>query len=359
MNNKESGAENKTQNNPNQFANMKSWFEIWEKFRDEISGFDSAKTPATFYSSCFKVYDDMARNVLAMPANNALGDSYQRFAGAADVYSKLLESWTKILMSGEKQFSPEIFKDLLNAWLASQREIFSRLFGMPLPILPAEITNFEDWAKSIKQSMEDWSDLYRSGYTPSLEAWQKFSDNANKMMNPNIASVKYKEFYDSWMAGYESTLGKVMKIPMIGPSRRVLEMMKSSLDAFIKFSGASADFYLALYKPSVVAVEELTAEASKILQCEFTPEKYREFYSLLIKTFEAKFYELFRSPEFGEVLKTTLNAALDFRRYHFAVMEEILKSTPIITRSEMDEVYQELYTLRKRIKSLEKNNNTK
>ena len=360
MSNKDSIRDDKTQNTSNPFEDgMKSWIEMWGKFRDGISGFDSSKMPPAFYSNCFKMYDEMTRNIIAMPMHSGLSDSYQRFAGAADVYAKLLESWTRILGSGEKQFSPEAIKDLLNAWMQSQKEIFGRLFGLPLPIFPSEITNFEDWAKSIKQSMEDWNELYRSGYKPLMDAWQRISDNIIKMSKPDVAPIKYKEFYDSWLVGYEETVGKVMKIPMIGPSRRVLELMQSSLDAFIKFFGASADFYLALYKPGVTAVEELSVKASEILQSEITPEKYREFYNLLIKTFEAKFYELFRSPAFGEILKTTLNAALDFRRYHFAVMEEILKSTPIITRSEMDEVYHELYILKKRVKALEQNSKDK
>jgi len=49
-----------------------------------------------------------------------------------------------------------------------------------------------------------------------------------------------------------------------------------------------------------------------------------------------------------------LDSYLDFHNSHFAVVEEMLKSTPIITRTEIDDVYQELYNLKKRIKELEK-----
>jgi len=270
----------------------------------------------------------------------------------AEVYSKLFQSWAGVLQNKDKPLTPEAVKNLLTGWLTGQKDIFSNLFGLPLPTNLGEFDDPAEWAKAVKQSIENWYELYQANYKPMLENWHKVSENVFEMMRPEVGSAKVQEFYESMMQGYEATLGKFLKIPTVGPSRQAAEKIAQSIDAFVKYCGSSVDFYLSLYQPAREAVEELSQKASQSLKGEITMDKYKEFYNLLIKTFEEKFYALFKTPAFANVLKTTLDASLQFRQNHFAVMEEVLKSTPVITRKEMDEVHQELYNLKKRIKEM-------
>ena len=83
-----------------------------------------------------------------------------------------------------------------------------------------------------------------------------------------------------------------------------------------------------------------------------TPETFEKLYSLTIKEFEKRLQELFSTDEFVRALRTTLEASLTFQRDYQAFIEANLKGTPIVTRTEMDEVHEEMYLLRKQVRTL-------
>ncbi|MEW6027618.1 MAG: poly(R)-hydroxyalkanoic acid synthase subunit PhaE [Planctomycetota bacterium] len=325
------------------------FFDMWGKFADSMKT-NPFMPPnmAGAYPDWLKGYDEMAKQFYTMPLSGVTGNIFPKFVEAADVYMKLFKAWTD--NAGNLSSSPDAMKNLLNMWMESQKEVFGKLFGLPIP----SAENMGDFTESVKKSLENFTQFYDQNYKPFVENWQKLSGQMGDLLKGKQDPAKYKELYDSWMQGYESALGKFLKMPMVGPSRQVLEKIHKSIDSFMKYCGATVDFNMVLYSPSKETIEELSAKAQTILKGEVTQEKYKQFYELLVKTFEDRFYQLFKTPAFGQAIKTTLDSYLDFRNNHFAVVEEMLKSTPVITRTEIDDVYQELYDLKKRIKELEK-----
>ena len=63
---------------------------------------------------------------------------------------------------------------------------------------------------------------------------------------------------------------------------------------------------------------------------------------------------LFQSPEYVKTLGKTLDTMSEFSAAKNAVMEDILNILPISTQKDMDDLYKEIYLLKKRIKTLEK-----
>ncbi|HLD36053.1 MAG TPA: poly(R)-hydroxyalkanoic acid synthase subunit PhaE [Planctomycetota bacterium] len=351
-------AEPKSETAPNPFLDM------WTKFADSYTKsnpftnsfsnpFTASQNMGGFNQDWFKGYDEMAKQFYQMPMSGAAGNIFPKFIEAADTYMKLFKAWTD--NAGNLSSSPDAMKNLLNMWMDSQKEVFGKLFGLPIP----SMDNMGDFSESIKKSLENFSQFYDQNYKPFVENWSKLSSQMGDALKGKQDPAKYKELYNSLMQGYEAAFGKFLKMPMVGPSRQVLEKIHTSIDSFMKYCGATVEFSMLLYSPSKTTIEELTQKAQTILKGEATQEKYKQFYELLVKTFEDRFYQLFKTPAFAESLKTTLDSYLDFRNNHFAVVEEMLKSTPIITRTEINDVYQELYNLKKRIKELEKLLNAK
>lgn len=329
--------------------------DMWNTFTDNAGKFtDSMKTNPFFQQNAsgfqpdwLKGYDDIAKRFYNMPAGSAAGNMFPKFVEAADVYMKLFKSWAD--NAGNLSSSPDAMKNLLNLWMDSQKEVFGKLFGLPLP----SAVNMGDFNESIKKSLENFSQFYDQNYKPFVDNWTKLTGQMQDALKGKQDPAKYKELYDSWMQGYEAAFGKFLKMPMVGPSRQLLEKIHKSIDSFIKYCGATVDFNMVLYSPSKETIEELVQKAQTILKGEATQEKYKQFYELLVKTFEDRFYQLFKTPAFAESVKTSLDSYLDFRNSHSEVIEEMLKSTPVITRTEIDDVYKELYNLKKRIKEME------
>ena len=161
------------------------------------------------------------------------------------------------------------------------------------------------------------------------------------------------DLYRSWMEVYEDSIGKFLRIPFIGPTRVSMEKLALSVDAAIKMYGSSLDFYMTMQKPWMDSMEELSRRAAEMLQGEINIETYRKFFDLVIRICEERFTELFRSPGFAYTLAMMLDSSLELRRRLDDLIEDQLKHSPVVTRREIDEVYRELYFLKKRVREQE------
>ena len=343
---KQSGNQNQNTQKESTGALNNPWFGMWSKFMDQAQ-FNPFSGAANAGPNWFKGYEEMTRNFYQPSLAGPFGDLFQKVMDASGIYMNLFKAWSEV--GGDVKSSPDAMKHLLDLWLESQKTVFSRLFGMPVPD-----ANMGDWTDAARKSLENFTQFYQQNYQPFMDSWGKTFQGAGDAFTGKFDPARLRELYDTWTKGYESAMGKFLKMPMIGPSRQVLDKIARSLDAYMKYCTAVTEFQMVLYSPGKETVQELSQKASTILKGEMTQEKYQEFYETLIKTFEDRFYQLFKTPAFGQILKTTLDSYLEFRKQHFAVIEEMLKSTPIITRTEIDDVYQELYNLKKRIKELEK-----
>ena len=67
---------------------------------------------------------------------------------------------------------------------------------------------------------------------------------------------------------------------------------------------------------------------------------------------------LFKSPEYVSTMAKTLGALEDFLTARNAITQDLLKAMAVPTQVELDELYKDLYRLKKRVKILEKEKST-
>ena len=63
---------------------------------------------------------------------------------------------------------------------------------------------------------------------------------------------------------------------------------------------------------------------------------------------------LFKSPEYLQTLSRTLSTVAEFRTAQQEMLVDAMKSLPIPTNKDMDDLYKEFYLLKKKVKELEK-----
>ncbi len=74
---------------------------------------------------------------------------------------------------------------------------------------------------------------------------------------------------------------------------------------------------------------------------------FKEFYTIWWTTNEETVNELFKSKEFSSLLGRVVDATMSHRKRLNDIMEEYLKTLPVPTRSEMNDLYKTLYQLKK------------
>ena len=79
-------------------------------------------------------------------------------------------------------------------------------------------------------------------------------------------------------------------------------------------------------------------------------ENFKDHYNMWIKILEGHYMTLFQSPEYTRTLSKALNSAEDFILARQELLDDALKTFHIPTEKDMDELYKELYLLKKKVK---------
>lgn len=238
--------------------------------------------------------------------------------------------------------------------MEAYKDFFSKMQGMEkfmgfFQPMEQGLASYKDFCSR----MEGFEDM-RKCFLPVEQGMETFSEYL-RMHGEGDFSIPYKDFYSSFIKVYEETVGKVVKVPTVGPARQAFEKYLKSVDASIKFFGASLDFYFKLQKPWMESMEEVGLKARKILS--ENPEdldSFKELYDLIVSTYEERFQELFKTDAFGRTLENMLSMSLDFQKTYEEMAEEFLKHTPITTKADMDDVYKELYNIKKKMREQSK-----
>jgi class III poly(R)-hydroxyalkanoic acid synthase PhaE subunit len=160
--------------------------------------------------------------------------------------------------------------------------------------------------------------------------------------------------FKAWQEMYEKEFKQFLNIPQLGLTREYQERMNRLTDQFNQFQSVSAEFLYLLNQPMEKSFKVLQEELSVMADEEKLPDKPKDYYQMWIKILEGHYMKLFQSPEYIQSLGNTLGALGDFTAARHKIMEDLLQSMPIPTQTDMDELYKEIYLLKKRIKTLER-----
>ena len=156
------------------------------------------------------------------------------------------------------------------------------------------------------------------------------------------------EFFDLWLKTYEATYGRIIEMPAMGPTREKYEKAMKSFNA-------SVNLYTA-WMESMVNYQGVFMEAMRRVREKMPgegPEKYRDFYKLWIDTYSETFKEFQKSGHFASDMGTLMSYFIDFQKINRELLEDnLLKPMNFPTRTEIDEINREVYSLKKTVKEL-------
>ncbi|MCE8424661.1 MAG: hypothetical protein J5U17_02660 [Candidatus Methanoperedens sp.] len=171
------------------------------------------------------------------------------------------------------------------------------------------------------------------------------------MEKSNLESTQ--EFYDQWLNTYKATIGKLVEMPAVGPAREKSEKMMKGFSTFANLYAAGMDTSSNLQAVFMEAMRKVQEKNATDMQGEISPEKYKDFYNTWIQTYSETFKEFSKSDHFVADLGKLNSYLMDFQRYNREMLEEnYLKPMNLPTKTEIDEINKELYSLKKTVKEL-------
>ncbi|NQU63982.1 MAG: hypothetical protein HQ517_06825 [SAR324 cluster bacterium] len=163
-------------------------------------------------------------------------------------------------------------------------------------------------------------------------------------------------FFDDWKQLYEKEIRKYLHIPQLGLTRFYQEKINQAVDKHQLLQSVMSEFLYILFKPMKESMKTLQDQLAEESEAEGLNSNAKETYQKWIAILESNYARLLRSPEYLQLQGKVLNATTDFSEIKDEIIQDMASGLPFPGRKEMDELYKELYRLRKRVRELEKRN---
>ncbi len=199
--------------------------------------------------------------------------------------------------------------------------------------------------------------LEQSSYSSLLQLQQKWIERVGRLGKSSEA-FKFEDLdenaFRAWSDIYEKEIQQFLNIPQLGLARFHQERMNRAIDKYTIFQSTLGEFLRLLYLPVTHSLAAMQEKVGEMVESEALPEDAKAYYQMWIKLLEGHYMTLFQSPEYIQMLGKILQSMSEFSMAKNAVFEDLLSAFPIPKQTDMDDLYQELYVLKKRIKLLEK-----
>jgi class III poly(R)-hydroxyalkanoic acid synthase PhaE subunit len=328
------------------------WTESTGKFYKAFQGMDLTeglkKDSGDFFSlydswkdTFGKYFDVMIKNY-PLPVSK---DTLSKLFAGADAYVKLYEFWEPLMKTlQERAVKPDSYNDLFDP--SKYKEMIDKVFGFSSP---ETITEFYGQASKL---IETWGSKEQLFIKPWMDVQQKNID-AYLDLASGDPDASMNIFHNMYSA-FEGTIGKAFKLPAVGKDREEIELLLKTLDRYSVYLARNAEFQHKIYMTGQSSMEDVVDAAAKKVSENGEIAGFDEFFKLWTSTNEKAFLELFKTEEFSKIQGSVLDAALDARKHFHQLMELYLSDFPIALRSEMDDVYQTIYSMKRNVRELKK-----
>ena len=242
--------------------------------------------------------------------------------------SRVLESWQTTQKTWKTLFSILSEPDTIEA-------LFKRTSVVPEILVNMAQTGLHGFV----QFQQQW--LERSGKVGESTKAYAFEN-----LDEDVLKV--------WNDLYEKEVRKFFNIPQLGLTRLYQEKMFQAMDKFNVYQATVAEFIHLLYLPVEKSFKAMQEKLTELADGGELPEDSKTYYQMWIKILEGHYMTLFQSLEYTQAMNKTLDSLSKFSAAKNDFLQDILNILPVPTQKEMDELYKEIYLLKKKMKALEK-----
>ena len=271
---------------------------------------------------------------------------------AADFWGSTLQNWSKFSTAGdgsstgERSRTQESFETVFNSW-----QTLSSVAGDP-----GAMEAFSNLGRSMPEFLSQMVQASWRSYFYLQQQWLEKAGRIGESSRAFDFDNLDKEVFKAWTEIYEKEFQQFFHVPQLGLTRFYQEKINETLDKHNRFQSQQAEFMHLIYLPIEKTFKVLQQQLSDLAREGKLPENSNDYYKLFIKILEGHYMSLFKSAEYVSTMTKTLGALEDFIAARDSINQDLFKSMSIPTQNELDEIYKELYQLKKKVKRLEKEN---
>jgi class III poly(R)-hydroxyalkanoic acid synthase PhaE subunit len=306
--------------------------------------------------------------------------------GAAVLLKRLFSTEGEAPMpdSSKNPFFPE---EMISAWMKASGSFFEAMAGVAKPPFSpgdGDATGFDRFSETWTSVFKTWASthsamgdseavesLIRSmtsapelslrllqtgmnGFSLLQQRWAERLTRLNDSSGPYDFGDLDKDFLNRWTEAYQKEFRQFLKVPQLGLTRFYQERFNEALDRYNLLQASLTEFVHLFSVPVEKSLQVMNKKLAQMADDGKLPDDARQIYKEWIKVLEGHYMTLFQSSEYADTMAKTIDSLNEFISARQKVMESLLKSVPVPTQQEMDELYKELYNLKKRLWKMEK-----
>ena len=173
-------------------------------------------------------------------------------------------------------------------------------------------------------------------------------------MNTENADLQTShEFFERWLKAYESTYGRIIDMPTMGPSREGVDRLRKNFEATVNMQASWAESLSGFQSAFMEATRRTQEKVEKLGAHGASPSSYKAYYDIWMETYRETFKEFLKSKFFASDLAKLTSNSMDFQKSSRILIEEnFLRPANIPTQTDMDDLNKEVYLLKKQVKEL-------
>jgi hypothetical protein len=239
-----------------------------------------------------------------------------------------------------------VVESSVEAWSSFVSEQSKALFQIWKSMLPKEVGELGGDHSETEKALTSLSEQWFKTYNDFIKAWTSF-------LPPSL-----KWPYEAWRPFELWRFFPGTNIPTLLP-KELPEYVFKANEAYEKLAWSWLKYGEIFYTTWNKAFERLSQKARKhVASPEMAlPTTVKEFYNFWVEIFTEEYDKALKSPEFISAQSTMVSDLMDFTKYGTGAIEMMVSSmpaSPLAVRSEIDDVYKELHSMKRDIRGLSK-----
>jgi class III poly(R)-hydroxyalkanoic acid synthase PhaE subunit len=226
--------------------------------------------------------------------------------------------------------------------------------------ITSNLSNADDisiFFKEEKNNPQEFSKIIQKGWKDLIriqQEWLKNAPNVNELTGVGRTENINQNILNTWTELYENEFRKYFTIPQLGLAREYQEKTVRAFDKLNIFQTKTSEFMNFLLGPMKKSFDAIQEELIATAKEGNTPKNGKNYYKEWVKKLENYYNELYKTAEYTQAMGETLTAMEEFITVRNDLLQDMMKSLPIPSQNEMDELYKDIYQLKKRLQKLEK-----
>jgi class III poly(R)-hydroxyalkanoic acid synthase PhaE subunit len=273
------------------------------------------------------------------------GEMFNKF------WSPLLNQWSGLLKASGTQESLQ-FKGRVGESIQASTKMWHAMLGAASD--PAALEHFQ-------KATQITPDIALGFAQTCLQSFTNLQAQAGEWIEKRSAAISQadiqeldKEIIHKWSEAYEKEFSQYLKLPQIGMGRFYQERLLQATDKMNVLQAALSGFLQMLAQPVEQSLKTLQEKMAQMTEEGPLDDKAKTYYNLWIKLLEGHYMTLFKQSEYSAAMARTLEALNEYVEARQAVVNDLLKQFNVPTHQDLDDLYKEIYLLKKRMRAYEK-----